>query len=159
MLEGSAVTFISRRDSHFRDYPPAAANLAVIVPFFGALPVWVRPQANRGWQFPAGSRKAGETIGEAAKRLLWDTTRLAAARLDLLGCLARNGEGKARVAYVYTCASDRLAWTYERPSDAVEVGIFVNVPKPVDGDWCATLLEVEVAPRGAPYEWDVQLAV
>jgi hypothetical protein len=24
---------------------------------------------------------------------------------------------------------------------------------------CATLLEVEVAPRGAPYEWDVQLAV
>ena len=93
MLDGTSVTFISRRDSHFRDYPPASASLAVVVPFFGHLPVWVRPYANRGWQFPAGSRKAGETIGEAAKRLLWDATRLATGRLDLLGCLARNESG------------------------------------------------------------------
>ncbi len=142
MLDGSTVTFISRRDSHFREYPPAAANLAVIVPFFGDLPVWVRPNANRGWQFPAGSRKAGETIGEAAKRLLWDSTRLMASRLDLLGCLAKSNRGRARVAYVYTCQSERLAWADERPVESVEVGVFVMPPKPVDGDWCATLLEV-----------------
>ncbi len=142
MLEGSAVTFISRRDSHFRDYPPAAATLAVVVPFFGGLPVWVRPHANRGWRFPAGSRKTGETIGEAAKRLLWDSTRLATSRLDLLGCLARSDGGRARVAYVYTCHSERLAWAYERPVESVEVGVFMLPPKPVEGEWCATLLEV-----------------
>src|SRR5437870_3983756 len=142
MLEGSAVTFISRRDSHFREYPPAAANLAVIVPFFGDLAVWVRPYANRGWQFPAGSRKSGETIGEAAKRLLWDTTRLATSRLDLLGCLTRSDNGRARVAYVYSCQSERLAWAYERPVESVEVGVFVQAPKPLEGDWCSTLLEV-----------------
>ncbi len=142
MLDGSAVTFISRRDSHFRDYPPAAANLAVIVPFFGGLPVWVRPYANRGWQFPAGSRKAGETVGEAAKRLLWDSTRLATARLDLLGCLARKDSGRSRVAYVYTCQSDRLAWAYERPVDSVEVGVFALPPQPIEAEWCVTLLDV-----------------
>lgn len=142
MLDGSAVTFISRRDSHFREYPPAAANLAVIIPFFGDLPVWVRPHANRGWQFPAGSRRAGETIGEAAKRLLWDSTRLATSRLDLLGCLARSDSGKPRVAYVYTCQSDRLAWAFEKPVESVEVGVFAAGPKPVEADWCSTLLDV-----------------
>ena len=142
MLDGTSVTFISRRDSHFREYPPASASLAVVVPFFGHLPVWVRPYANRGWQFPAGSRKAGETIGEAAKRLLWDATRLATARLDLLGCLARNESGRARVAYVYTCQSDRLSWVHERPVESVEVGVFMLPPKPIEADWCVTLLDV-----------------
>lgn len=142
MLDGISVTFISRRDSHFRDYPPASASLAVIVPFFGELPVWVRPYANRGWQFPAGSRKAGETIGEAAKRLLWDTTRLSTSRLDLLGCLTRDDGGRNKVAYVYACQSMRLSWAYERPVESVEVGVFPLPPKQVEGDWCVTLLDV-----------------
>lgn len=142
MLDGTSVTFISRRDSHFREFPPASASLAVVVPFFGDLPVWVRPYANRGWQFPAGSRKSGETIGEAAKRLLWDATRLNTGRLDLLGCLARSDSGRQRVAYVYTCQSERLSWAYERPVDSVEVGVFSRPPKPIEGDWCGTLLDV-----------------
>src|SRR2546428_13037333 len=101
MLDGTSVNFISRRDSHFRDFPPASASLAVVVPFFGHLTVWVRPYANRGWQFPAGSRKAGETIGESVKRLLWGETRLATTGLDLLGRLRRQVTCPAGAAYVF----------------------------------------------------------
>lgn len=140
MLDGTAPTFISRRDSQFRDYPPASAQVAIVIPFFGGLSVWVRPYANRGWQFPRGTRRSGETISEAAKRHLWDATRLTVPRLDLLGCLAR-GDPKGRIAYVYVCEADRLPWAYERPEDSVEVGVFIAPPKPHEGEWCLTLLQ------------------
>ncbi len=140
MLDGTAPTFISRREAQFRDYPPASAQVAIVIAFFGALVVWIRPYANRGWQFPRGRRRSGETISDAAKRQLWDTTRLAAPRLDLLGCLAK-GDPKGRVAYVYTCEVERLPWAYERPEDSVEIGVFTAPPKPNEGDWCTALLE------------------
>lgn len=140
MLDGTMPTFISRRDAQFKDYPPAAAHLAIVLPFYGDLTVWVRPYANRGWQFPLGTRRSGETISDAAKRRLWETARIQPPRLDLLGCLAK-GAPKGRVAYVYVCEFDKLPWLYEKPEDAVEVGVFRAVPKPLEGDWCVTLLE------------------
>lgn len=140
MLDGSTVMFISRRESQFREYPPASAQAAVVIPFFGHLPIWVRAQTDRGWQFPAGQRRSGETIGESAKRQLWETTRLSVPKLELLGCLAR-GEGHSRVAYVYTCEVGRLPGWAERPEHSVEIGAFLATPRPVEGDWCLTLLD------------------
>ena len=140
MLDGTTVQFISRRESQFREYPPASAQAAVVIPFFGDLSIWVRPQTDRGWRFPAGQRRSGETIGEAAKRQLWETTRLSVPKLELLGCLAR-GEGRARVAYVYVCEVGRLPLWNERPEHSVEIGAFVRTPKPIEGEWCLTLLD------------------
>ncbi len=140
MLDGTTVQFISRRESQFRDFPPASAQAAIVIPFFGSLSIWVRAQADRGWQFPAGQRRSGETIGEAAKRQLWEMTRLSVPKLELLGCLAR-GEGRGRVAYVYACDVGRLPWWGEKPEHSVEIGAFVTTPKPVEGDWCLTLFD------------------
>lgn len=130
---------MSRRDSQFREFPPASAQYTVVVPYFGDLAIWVRRFQHRGWQFPVGSRKSGETVSDAAKRQLWDSTRIAAPRLDLLGALTQ--EGKSRVAYVYTCAVSRLPWSLERPTDGIEVGVFMKDPRPIDGDWCLMILQ------------------
>ena len=35
-------SFVSRRDNTFREYPPASAQLAMIVPFYGEMTVWIR---------------------------------------------------------------------------------------------------------------------
>lgn len=137
-MEGTAATFISRRESQFRDYPPTAAQRAVVIAFFGELPIWVRAPTG-GWHFPSGTRRSGETIGDVAKRQLWETTRLVAGRIDLLGCLTRPN-GKAKVSYVYMCEVDRLPGWAERPEGMAEVGVFLREPRPVEGDWCTTLL-------------------
>src|SRR5436853_356860 len=79
------ATFVSRRDNAFREFPPASAQLAVIVPFYGDLTVWVRKEQGTGWQFPTSTRRSGETILEVAKRELWDSARIVASKRDLLG--------------------------------------------------------------------------
>jgi ADP-ribose pyrophosphatase YjhB (NUDIX family) len=138
-VERAEVSFISRRESGFREYPPASAESAIVLPFFGDLTVWVRSRGDGGWHFPFGGRRSGETISDVAKRQLWDTTRLVAPRLDLLGCVTQLN-GKTRVAYVYTCEVDRLPWGYDRPEDVVEVGVFHSTPKPLDAEWCTRVL-------------------
>src|SRR5690349_6864555 len=80
-------SFVSRRDNTFREYPPASAQLAMIVPFYGELTVWIRKPDAAGWHFPTSARKAGETILEVAKRELWESARIVPPRLDLLGAI------------------------------------------------------------------------
>ena len=63
------ATFVSRRDNAFREYPPASAQLAVIIPFYGDLTVFVRKEPSTGWQFPTSTRRSGETILEVARQL------------------------------------------------------------------------------------------
>ena len=36
------LTFVSRRDSSFKEFPPASAQIAMVIPFYGELTVWVR---------------------------------------------------------------------------------------------------------------------
>ena len=36
------LTFVSRRDSSFKEFPPASAQIAMAIPFYGDLTVWVR---------------------------------------------------------------------------------------------------------------------
>jgi ADP-ribose pyrophosphatase YjhB (NUDIX family) len=139
-LDGATLSFISRRESQFRDYPPASAESAIVLPFFGNLTVWVRSRPEGRWHFPVGTRRSGETIGDVAKRQLWEATRLVAPKLDLLGCLAQPN-GRPRVAYVYICETDRLPWAFDRPEGVAEVGAFVNPPKPIEANWYGTLLE------------------
>ena len=61
------AAFVSRRDTAFREFPPASAQLAVIIPFYGDLTVWVRKEQETGWQFPTSTRRSGETILEATR--------------------------------------------------------------------------------------------
>ena len=42
------VVWVSRRDSSFREFPPASAQLAVVLPFFGDLTVWIRKPGAKG---------------------------------------------------------------------------------------------------------------
>src|SRR5437870_7169901 len=97
-------SFVSRRDSTFREYPPASAQIAMIVPFYGDLTVWVRKADAAGWHFPSSGRRAGETILEVARRELWDAARIVAPKLDLLGAV-RYVLPKQTTSYVYMCES------------------------------------------------------
>src|SRR3979409_298529 len=81
------LTFVSRRDSSFKEVPPASAQIAMVLPFFGNLTVWMRTADAGGWHFPTSARRSGETILEVARRELWDSARVIASRLDLLGAV------------------------------------------------------------------------
>src|SRR4030088_2374448 len=50
------LTFVSRRDSSFKEFPPASAQIAMVLPFFGNLTVWMRTPDAGGWHFPTTAR-------------------------------------------------------------------------------------------------------
>ncbi len=140
------ATFVSRRDNAFREFPPASAQLAVIIPFYGDLTVWVRKAQETGWQFPTSTRRSGETILEVAKRELWDSARLVASKLDLLGAV-RSIDPKPSTSYVYMCEVRHIPWGYEIPEDVAEIGVFVRPPRPLASDWSEVVLEAAIRAR------------
>ena len=126
-------SFVSRRDNTFREYPPASAQLAMIIPFYGELTVWIRKPDAAGWHFPTSGRKAGETILEVAKRELWSSTRVVTGRLDLLGAI-RKGPPAPSTAYVYMCEASYLPWAFEMPEGIEEIAVFGELPRPLASD-------------------------
>jgi 8-oxo-dGTP pyrophosphatase MutT (NUDIX family) len=140
------ATFVSRRDNAFREYPPASAQLAVIIPFYGNLTVFVRKEPSTGWQFPTSTRRSGETILEVAKRELWDSARIVASKLDLLGAV-RSTDPKPSTSYVYTCEVRHLPWAYEIPEDVAEIGVFARTPRPLASEWSEVVLEAAYRAR------------
>lgn len=140
------VTFVSRRDSSFREFPPASAQLAVVLPFFGDLTVWIRKPGANGWHFPASARRSGETILEVAKRELWDSARVVTTRLDLLGAI-RQDAPKPSTAYVYMCDAQHLPWLYDLPQGIEEVGVFKGPPPRIASDWSQTVLDYALRAR------------
>src|SRR6188474_2977892 len=79
------LTFVSRRDSSLKEFPPASAQIAMVLPFFGDLTVWIRTPDAGGWHFPTSARRSGETILEVARRELWDAARSSASSPGFLG--------------------------------------------------------------------------
>lgn len=140
------VTFVSRRDNAFREFPPASAQVALVVPFFGDLTVWVRRPDKRGWEFPASTRRSGETIVEVAKRELWESARLIPARLDLIGAV-RQRTPRPVTSYVYMCDVHNLPWGYELPQGVAEVGVFKKDPRPLLTEWMQLVLEAALRAR------------
>ena len=140
------ATFVSRRDNAFREYPPASAQLAVIIPFYGDLTVFVRKEPATGWQLPTSTRRSGETILEVAKRELWDSARIVASKLDLLGAV-RSTDPKPSTSYVYTCEVRHLPWAYEIPEDVAEIGVFARTPRPLASEWSEVVLEAAIRAR------------
>lgn len=140
------TTFVSRRDNAFREFPPASAQLAVVLPFYGDLTVWVRKEQANGWQFPTSPRRSGETILEVAKRELWDSARIVASRLDLLGAI-RSTDPKPSTSYVYMCEVKHVPWAYEVPEDIVEIGVFTKTPRPLASDFSEVVLEAALRAR------------
>lgn len=134
------VTFVSRRDNAFKEFPPASAQIALVVPFFGDCTVWVRRADKPGWEFPSSARRSGETIIEVAKRELWSSARLIPARLDLLGAV-RQELPRPTTSYVYMCDVHNLPWSYELPQGVAEVGVFRTDPRPLLTEWMALVLE------------------
>lgn len=134
------VTFVSRRDSSFREFPPASAQIAVVLPFYGDLTVWIRKPGTGGWHFPSSARRSGETILEVGKRELWDSARVVAPRLDLLGAIRQDG-ARPTTAYVYMCEVQHLPWAFELPDGLDEVGVFRTPPPQIASDWSQTVLE------------------
>ena len=139
------ATFVSRRDTAFREFPPASAQLAVIIPFYGDLTVWVRKD-EAGWQFPTSTRRSGETILEVAKRELWDSVRIVASRLDLLGAI-RSTDPKPSTSYVYMCEVRHVPWSYEIPEDLAEIGVFTRTPRPLASDFSQVVLDAALRAR------------
>lgn len=140
------VTFVSRRDSAFKEFPPASAQVALVIPFFGDLRVWIRRPDAGGWEFPSSTRRSGETIIEVAKRELWGSARLIPARLDLLGAV-RQQEPRPVTSYVYMCDVHNLPWSYELPAGVAEVGVFRTDPRPALTEWMGTVLEAALRAR------------
>ncbi|MEK6620665.1 MAG: NUDIX domain-containing protein [Chloroflexota bacterium] len=140
------VSFVSRRDSAFKGFPPASAQIAVVIPFFGDLSIWVRRQDGRGWELPASQRRRGETILEVAKRELWESARLIPARLDLLGAV-RQEQPQAVTSYVYMCDVHNLPWSYELPQGVAEVGAFRAQPRPLLNEWTELILDAALRAR------------
>jgi ADP-ribose pyrophosphatase YjhB (NUDIX family) len=140
------TTFVSRRDNAFREFPPASAQLAVVLPFYGDLTVWVRKEQANGWQFPTSTRRSGETILEVAKRELWDSARIVASRLDLLGAI-RSTDPKPSTSYVYMCEVKHVPWAYEVPEEIVEIGVFTKTPRPLASDFSEVVLEAALRAR------------
>jgi ADP-ribose pyrophosphatase YjhB (NUDIX family) len=140
------AAFVSRRDTAFREFPPASAQLAVIVPFYGDLTVWVRKEQSSGWQFPTSTRRSGETILEVAKRELWDSARIVASKLDLLGAI-RSYDAKPSTSYVYMCEARHVPWAYEIPEDVAEIGVFARTPRPLASVWSEVVLEAAIRAR------------
>ncbi len=140
------VTFVSRRDTAFREFPPASAQLAVVIPFYGDLTVWIRREAESGWLFPTSTRRSGETILEVARRELWDSARLVAGRLDLLGAI-RSTIPKAATSYIYMCDVRHVPWSYEPPGGVEEIGTFTRSPRPLASDWSEVVLDAALRAR------------
>jgi 8-oxo-dGTP pyrophosphatase MutT (NUDIX family) len=141
-------TFVSRRDNTFREYPPASAQLAMVVPFYGDMTVWIRKPDAAGWHFPQSGRKAGETILEVAKRELWEAARIVAPRLDLLGAV-RYLTPKTTTAYVYMCEVSHLSWWYDAPDKdkVAEMGVFHVAPAPLASESVEIVLEAALRAR------------
>ena len=125
------LTFVSRRDSSFKEFPPASAQIAMVLPFYGDLTVWMRTPDAGGWHFPTSARRSGETILEVARRELWDAARIVANRLDLLGAI-RYELPKPTTAYVYKCA---------------ELGVFARLPRPIASEAVEIVLEAALRAR------------
>src|SRR5258707_15641886 len=140
------ATFVSRRDTAFKEFPPASAQLAVIIPFFGDLTVWVRKEQPAGWQFPTSPRRSGETILEVAKRELWDSARIVASKLALLGAI-RSTDPKPSPSYVYMCEVRHIPWSYEIPDEVAEIGVFTRTPKPLASDFSQVVLDAALRAR------------
>ena len=142
------LTFVSRRDSSFKEFPPASAQIAMVIPFYGDLTVWVRSPDAGGWHFPTSQRRSGETILEVARRELWDSARIVASRLDLLGAI-RYELPKPTTAYVYMCELQHLTWWYEIPEKekSAEVGVFTRLPRPVASEAVELVLEAALRAR------------
>ncbi|MBI2773238.1 MAG: NUDIX domain-containing protein [Chloroflexi bacterium] len=140
------VSFVSRRDTAFKEFPPASAQIALIVPFFGDLTVWIRRPDRAGWEFPSSTRRSGETIIEVAKRELWASARLVPARLDLLGAVRQEGS-RPVTSYVYMCDVHNLPWSYELPEGVAEVGVFRSDPKPLLTEWMEMVLAAALRAR------------
>ena len=140
------VTFVSRRDTAFREFPPASAQVALVIPFFGDLTVWIRRPDKSGWEFPSSTRRSGETIIEVAKRELWSSARLIAARLDLLGAV-RQERPRPQTSYVYMCEVHNLPWSYELPTGVAEVGVFRTDPHPLLTEWMDMVLQAALRAR------------
>ena len=140
------VTFVSRRDNAFREFPPASAQVAVVIPFFGDLTVWIRRPDKAGWELPSSMRRSGETIIEVAKRELWESARLVPARLDLLGAV-RQAAPRPVTSYVYMSDGHNLPWSYELPQGVAEVGVFKRHPRPLLTEWTDMILQAAKRPR------------
>lgn len=140
------MSFVSRRDSAFKEYPPASAQIALVIPFFGDLTVWVRRPDRGGWEFPSSTRRSGETIIEVAKRELWGSARLVPARLDLLGAV-RQESSKPVTSYVYMSEVHNLPWSYELPEGVAEVGVFKRAPRPLLNEWTDMILQAALRAR------------
>jgi 8-oxo-dGTP pyrophosphatase MutT (NUDIX family) len=140
------VTFVSRRDNAFKEFPPASAQVALVIPFFGDLTVWIRRPDKSGWELPSSTRRSGETIIEVAKRELWESARLIPARLDLLGAI-RQETPRPVTSYVYMCDVTILPWSYELPQGVAEVGVFRTDPRPLLTEWMQLVLEAALRAR------------
>ena len=140
------VTFVPRRDSSFREFPPASAQLAVVLPFYGDLTVWIRKPGSAGWHFPTSARRHGETIIEVARRELWESARVVTSRLELLGAI-RQDVPKPSTAYVYMCDTKHLPWSYDLPEGVDEVGVFNGPPAQTASQWSQTVLEYALRAR------------
>ena len=140
------VVWVSRRDNAFKEFPPASAQLAVVLPFYGDLTVWIRKPGQPGWHFPVSSRRSGETIIEVAKRELWESARVVTGKLDLLGAV-RQDTPKPSTSYVYMCEAQHLPWSYELPEGVDEIGVFKSTPDPVSSEWQLTVLEYALRAR------------
>ena len=140
------VTFVSRRDNAFKEFPPASAQVALVIPFFGDLTVWIRRPDRTGWEFPSSTRRSGETILEVAKRELWESARLIPARLDLIGAV-RQQTPRPVTSYVYMCDITSLPWSYELPQGVAEVGVFRTDPRPLLTEWMQLVLEAALRAR------------
>lgn len=140
------VTFVPRRDSSFRAFPPASAQLAVVLPFYGDLTVWVRTAGSPGWHLPTSVRRSGETILEVARRELWDSARVVTAKLELLGAI-RQDQPKPSTAYVYMCDATQLPWSFDLPRGVEEVGVFLAAPAQTASEWSRTVLEYALRAR------------
>jgi 8-oxo-dGTP pyrophosphatase MutT (NUDIX family) len=140
------VTFVSRRDQAFKEFPPASAQVALVIPFFGDLTVWIRRPDRRAWEFPSSTRRSGETIIEVAKRELWESARLIPARLDLLGAV-RQELARPVTSYVYMCDVHNLPWSYELPQGVAEVGVFKRDPRPLLTEWMQMVLDAALRAR------------
>ncbi len=134
------AAFVSRRDSAFRQFPPASAHFAVVLAFYGDLTVWIRRPGAPGWHFPTSARRSGETILEVARRELWDSARVVTTRLDLLGAI-RQDLAKPSTAYVYMCDAQHLPWSYDLPHAVDEVGVFRGPPAQTASPWSRTVLD------------------
>ena len=140
------VSFVSRRDTAFKEFPPASAQIALVIPFYGDLTVWICRPDRSGWEFPSSARRSGETIIEVAKREMWESARLVPARLDLIGAV-RQDSPRPVTSYVYMSDVHNLPWSYELPQGVAEVGVFKRHPRPLLTEWTDMILQAAIRAR------------